>query len=85
MSLQILKKELESALLITSWSPSDADLKEIAKKLREFEGQPNKGNISSIVLSVVGSYESILLEGVDNSDLTTLLLLATKTDASDDE
>ncbi|HDZ9500522.1 TPA: hypothetical protein RUZ94_003442 [Vibrio cholerae] len=85
MSLQILKKELESALLITSWSPSDADLKEIAKKLREFEGQPNKGNISSIVLSVVGSYESISLEGVDNSDLTTLLLLATKTDASDDE
>lgn len=85
MSLQILKKELESALLITSWSPSDADLKEIVKKLREFEGQPNKGNISSIVLSVVGSYESISLEGVDNSDLTTLLLLATKTDASDDE
>ncbi|OOE77101.1 hypothetical protein [Salinivibrio sp. ML290] len=85
MSLQILKKELESALLITSWSPSDADLKEIATKLREFEGQPNKGNISRIVLSVVGSYESMLLEGVDNSDLTTLLLLATKTDASDDE
>ncbi len=85
MSLQILKKELESALLITSWSPSDADLKEIARKLREFEGKPNKGNISRIVLSVVGSYESILLGGVDNSDLTTLLLLATKMDSSDDE
>ncbi len=84
MSLQILKKELESALLITNWSPSNDELREIARKLREFKGEANEANISKIVLNVVGSYESISLEGVDNSDLTTLLLLATKTDTSDD-
>ncbi|OEE28165.1 hypothetical protein [Aliivibrio fischeri] len=85
MSMQILKKELESALLITCWSPSNDQLKEIAKQLRAFKGKANKENISKIVVGVIGSYESMLMEGVDNSDLTTLLLLATKTDASDDE
>ena len=84
MSIQLLKKELESALLITSWSPSDDQLRDIAQKLREFKGKPNKVNISKVVLSDIESYESMMLEGVDNSDLTTLLLLATKTDTSDD-
>ena len=85
MSLQLLKEQQESALLITHWSPSDKQLKEIAQKLREFEGEPNKSNISRIVLSIVDSYEEISLEGADHSDLTTLLLLATKLDSSDDE
>lgn len=84
MSLNILKKELESALLITKWSPTDRDIKEIAKQLKEFRGEPTKTNIERIVLGVVGSYEAITLEGEDNSDLTTLLLLATKTASSND-
>ena len=84
MSLNILKKEIESALLITKWSPTDHDLKEIAKQLKEFQGKPTKANIEKIVHSIVGSYESICLEGADNSDLTTLLLLATKTASIND-
>ena len=84
MSLDILKKELEAALLITDWSPSTAELKEIARRLKVFKGEPNKANIAHVVLEVVGSYKAISLEGVDNSDLTTLLLLATKTASSDD-
>lgn len=84
MSLNILKNELESALLITKWSPTERDLKEIAKRLKEFRGKPTKTNIESIVLDVVGSYEAVTLEGEDNSDLTTLLLLATKTASSND-
>ncbi|MGF1719663.1 hypothetical protein L4D20_06400 [Vibrio kyushuensis] len=84
MSLNILKKELEAALLITDWSPSTAELSEIAKRLRAFNGEPNKANIGNIVFDVVGSFESMILEGVDNSDLTTLLVLATKVDSSDD-
>lgn len=84
MSLDILKKELEAALLITDWSPSTAELKEIARRLKAFKGEPNKANIAHVVLEVVGSYEAMSLEGVDNSDLTTLLLLATKTASSDD-
>lgn len=84
MSLDILKKELEAALLITKWSPSTAELKEIARRLKAFNGEPSKVNIEKIVLEVVGSYEAMDLQGVDNSDLTTLLLLATRTVTSDD-
>jgi hypothetical protein len=84
MSLDILKKELEAALLITDWSPSTAELKEIARRLKAFKGEPSKTNIANVVLGVVGSYEAMVLKGVDNSDLTTLLLLATKTASSDD-
>jgi hypothetical protein len=78
MSLSNLKKELESTLLITKWSPSDNDLKLIASRLKQLRGKPTKNAVQQIVLDVIGSYESIALEGVDNSDLTTLLLLATK-------
>ena len=84
MNLQTLKSELESALLITKWSPTENELKKIAKKLKEFQGKPTKANISKIILNVVGSDEAIGLEGVDNSDLTTLLLLATKIDSNND-
>jgi hypothetical protein len=79
MSLEILKKEIESALMITKWSPSTEELAEIAERLKNFKGEATKSNIAKIVLDVVDSYECIALEGVDNSDLTTLLLLATKT------
>jgi len=84
MSMNTLKKELESALLITEWSPTDNELKEIAKRLKEFRGEPTKSNIGKIVLEIVGSYQAICMEGVDNSDLTTLLLLATKLVSSDE-
>jgi len=84
MSLNILKNELESALFITEWSPTERNLKEIAKRLKEFRGKPSKNNIENIVHDVVGSYKAINLEGEDNSDLTTLLLLATKTASSND-
>ncbi|MCK9394458.1 MAG: hypothetical protein M0Q44_02580 [Methylobacter sp.] len=84
MSLNNLKKELESALLITNWSPTDSELREVAKRLKEFRGEPSKANIAKVVLEVVGTYEAMSLEGVDNSDLTTLLLLATKSASSDD-
>lgn len=84
MNLNILKKEIESALSITKWSPTDNDLKEIAKQLKEFQGKPIKSNINKIVLDIVGPYESPCLEGEDHSDLTTLLLLATKAASSND-
>jgi len=84
MSLNILKNELESALLITKWSPTEKELEEIARRLKEFRGKPTKANIGKIVLDVVGSYEAITLEGEDNSDLITLLLLATKMASNND-
>jgi len=84
MSLNNLKNELESSLLITKWSPTDSQLSIIAKRLKDFQGTPTRSNISKVVLEVVDSYEAMAFEGVDNSDLTTLLTLATKTSSTND-
>lgn len=87
MSLNELKKELEAVLLITKWSPSDEQLKLIANRLKSIkdrQDRPTKSEIEEIVLGVVGSYEALLLKGMDNSDLTTLLLLATKSNFTND-
>lgn len=79
MSIENLKKELEAALLITNWSPTEKDLQEISRRISALTGSASRTDISKIVLDVVGSYECISMEGVDNTDLTTLLLMATKT------
>jgi hypothetical protein len=79
MSTENLKKELEAALLITDWSPTESEIREIARRIESLKGAASKANIEKIVLDVVGSYECVSMEGVDNSDLTTLLLMATKT------
>ena len=78
MNIDLLKKELETALGIISWEPSDDDIREIAERLKKFKGEPTKSNIEKIVLEVVGSCQCMSMEGLDNSDLNTLLILATK-------
>jgi hypothetical protein len=85
MNIKALKTELESALMITKWSPTDDQLFEIARKLKSFKGDSTELSIEKIVMGVVGSYESMILEGIDNSDLTTLLMLATKVDSNSDK
>jgi hypothetical protein len=84
MKYDTLKKELESLLLITKWSPSESQLKLIADRISGLSGAPNKSDIGIIVSEVYGTYECIMLEGVDNSDLTTLLILATKVGSDND-
>lgn len=84
MSYGNLKKELESALLITKWSPTDQQLALIAEGLKQLKPGAKRIDVERVVLDVVGSYERISLEGADNSDLTTLLLLATKPGNPDD-
>lgn len=79
MSTENLKKELEAVLSIIDWSPTDSDLLEIARRIKDLNHTASKDDIEDIVRDVVGSYESMLMEGVDNDDLTTLLLMATKT------
>ena len=78
MSIENLKKELEASLLITDWSPTDADLNEIVRRMKSLGSSASKGDIEKIVYDVVGPYECMIMEGIDNTDLTTLLLLATK-------
>lgn len=85
MNILRLKAELELVLMITKWSPTDDQLLEIAKRLKSFKVEPTKSNIKQVVSDVVGDYESMLLEGLDNSDLTTLLMLATKVDSRNDK
>lgn len=78
MSIANLKSEIESILLITKWSPSESDLYEISKKIKVSSGTLTKRKLEEIVYSVVGSFEQMMLEGADNSDLTTILMMATK-------
>lgn len=79
MSTENLKKELEAVLSITKWEPTEKDLTLIAQKIENLRGRASKSDIAKIVLEVVGPYKCIFLEGIDNTDLTTLLLMATKT------
>jgi isopropylmalate/homocitrate/citramalate synthase len=79
MSIENLKKALETALLITDWSPTERDLQEIFRRIKNLRGLTSKTDIEKIVYDVVGSYECMVMDGVDNTDLTTLLLMATKT------
>lgn len=78
MSKENLKRELEAALLITDWSPTEVDLNEIARRMKKLGSSASKADIEKIVYDVVGPYECMMMEGIDNTDLTTLLLLATK-------
>lgn len=78
MSIANLKNEIESVLLITNWSPSESDLYEISTKIKVSSSTLTKRKLEEIVYSVVGSFEQMILEGVDNSDLTTILMMATK-------
>lgn len=79
MSTENLKKELEATLLITKWSPTESELHEIARRIKSLSSATSKADVEKIVLDVVGSYECVSMEGIDNTDLTTLLLMATKT------
>ncbi len=83
-SLNDLKKELESTLLITEWSPTENQLRLISKGIKALGSSPTKSDIEKVVLSIIGSYGAMLLEGVDYSDLTALLILATKVESEND-
>lgn len=80
MSLKDFQKELELTLFIRDWSPSDIQLMLIAENIRNLGNFPTKSQIVEIVQDVISSNIQIALEGLDNSDLTTLLMLATKVD-----
>lgn len=45
MTILNLKREIEAALLITSWSPTDSDLREIARKIRKKMGASHEASL----------------------------------------
>ncbi|HHQ4620695.1 TPA: hypothetical protein ACSP16_000535 [Aeromonas veronii] len=78
MSMNNLKKEIEATLLITKWSPTDSDLHQISSKIKASGSNLTKRKLEEIVHEVIGSFGQMTMEGEDNSDLTTLLIMATK-------
>ena len=73
-----MKKELEKLLGIVKWAPTEQQLVELARRIRLAKRPLAIDDVSEIVLSVVQKYEAMFLEGLDNSDLKMLLMLATK-------
>lgn len=73
--LQLLKTTLEKICRIRSWSPSEADLTKISKRL--IASSPSTlDEILDIVRDFIPSARYDLAESVDNSDLRTLIALA---------
>ena len=75
-SLSEFKQGLERTLKIVSWSPTEHDLITIAREVaRARVNAPD--DLSNIVSRVCPETLRIFTEGLDNSDLRTLLILAT--------
>jgi len=77
--MEQFKRQLEKDLLIIKWNPTQEQLKEIKNRILQLKEPVKKSDIEKIVLEIYGSYECIVLESVDNSDLSLLLKLASNT------
>ena len=73
------KQELEKALLITKWNPTEEQLIKIKNKISKLKPPIKTIDIKKIILEEYGTFECIVLEGIDNSDLSLLLRLASNT------
>ena len=83
MNLNLLsfKATLETICRIRKLDISDAQLKSVAQKIKTLAAQKesiNASDVQNIILEVVPTISVMALEGIDNSDLKTILLLATK-------
>lgn len=56
MSMENLRRELEAVLLITDWSPTEYELREIASRIKRLGSTASKTDIEKVVYEVVGSY-----------------------------
>jgi len=77
--MEQFKRQLEKDLLIIKWNPTQEQLKEIKNRILQLKEPVKKSDIEKIVFEIYGSYECIVLESVDNSDLSLLLKLASNT------
>lgn len=69
------KKHLEQLCGIAAWSPTTTQLEEIAGRIKT-EGAQDVAAVQEIVHAVYPGATYLMLEGVDNSDVRTLLALA---------
>lgn len=75
-TLTDFKAELERTLRIVAWNPSQQDLRTIASQVACLRTN-SRHEIARIVVEVYPNARFLSLEGLDNSDLRTLLALAT--------
>ncbi|MCX9515177.1 hypothetical protein IG528_17665 [Vibrio cholerae] len=79
-----LEKFLREHCNLINWNPTPSQLKAIQKEIEEAiaNGERlSRSDCQHIVVKHCGSTEMMLLGSVDNSDLNTLLSLATKKDS----
>lgn len=74
--LQEFKLELERALHIIRWEPTNDELLRIAQDISRFKPALSS-DLSVIVLQVCPKIGRLINEGQDNSDLRLLLAIAT--------
>ena len=83
--LQNLKTQLKRICHISKWSPSVGQLlsiREDLKKTISSRGRLTAGDVENIVARRVPDAIYVMLDGVDNSDLKALLLIALQATAS---
>lgn len=83
--LILLKDKIQQKLNIYTWNPSENILRRIATRIAKLNKEPSKQELSRIVHSEYGEYKTIICEGVDNSDLITLLKLAQSINTNNDK
>lgn len=85
MDLNNVKRALEEVLSIVKWEPTDEQLIEIAARLKSILPNLTKEVVSNVVTSVIGNNCLVYCcEGLDNSDIITLLKLAQSLGSDDD-
>jgi hypothetical protein len=77
MDLQALKSYIEKAFNFVGWHPTDKQLQEIARRIRTTQPLTQQA-LAQIIEDVSPHHTVWALEGIDNTDLDTLLLMATK-------
>ena len=75
--LKKLKESIEAVALIHKWNPTPIQLLKIAKNI-SVSGADGKDDLEKIVAVVCPDASFTALEGIDNSDLRTLVALAIK-------
>lgn len=73
--LSTLKGALEHACSIIAWNPTSSQLQQIAKQLAN-SSAIKEGDVAGIVSNVCPNTKFLATEGIDNSDLRTLIALA---------
>ncbi len=77
MEFDKLKSHLQASFQVVGWEPTEDEMREIAKKIRDKKPE-TVPELAEIVHSVHAFGLVHAFEGVDNTDLNLLLLMATK-------